>query len=984
MPTIPLLWRNILKCAVAYFIGSLFTFSPYLSRFITDVTSSGEKRPSPSGHMVATVAVYFNPAKTAGGMIEADIFCLLGLFWAAFVSLGSMASFWFFEVRRGWEWLADALGLLWVGVGMSLMAFAKVKMAKPSFNPACSMAAIILFVVVVKEGGLQTLFQVSVIVFTGTVVANVVCFCLWPQSATAQLQANMVGTLDSFATLLRMITAAFLLEGAPGDGERLKRAVESHERSFTVLKKNLGEARREVGGPGTAGKRGEERGKRQVLGRAYEDAVDCLNRLGQHLNGLRGGTTLQYELTKALRDGRLRPEGAPEVKGKVPGGEGDDKGAPPTTEEEAMLRAAAIMFGDLIDDLGPPLKALSSTCVGSLKELREAFLRVSDRDGAAFRARTFQELDASIKRALYTFESTSNHALMRLYQKSVQSDYAGAHAEQHRARESVASFTGVGNESENLFLVYFFIFTLQEFAGELLALVDAVGRIYEVEREAMMRGPWWKRMFTGPWQRVRELFRRSEAPSFILPGSGVRQIAFPKVRPHAPNTKQTPARADLPFWGRVKQAVWAAGSRLRENDAKYGVKTGLATAMLAAPAFFEATRPVFLEYRGEWALISFFVVMSPTIGATNNLSIHRVLGTIFGAATAAGIWTLFPENAVVLSIFGFFYSIPCFYIIVAKPALATTGRFLLLTYNLTCYNLRQRDVSVIDIAVHRSTAVIVGVLWAFLVSRFWWPTEARRELSKKLGDFCLNLGWLYTRLVAHNSFATDPPRVTNGEDDNDDDDDDHPTEETSLLARKTAATKLNNSISEFMAMELHLQIQLIEMQGLLAQTAHEPRLKGPFPIQLYRNILTSLQTILDKLHSMRCVTTREECIRRDFIVPVNKERREMVGNIILYLSVLSSTFRLKAPLPPYLPPAAQSQERLVDAIRELEVVKNREVKGSRQLLFFAYALTMKGVIHELDYLGKTLQDAFGVIGQTTEEFEAMFRERPASEIQDSV
>lgn len=54
-------------------------------------------------------------------------------------------------------------------------------------------------------------------------------------------------------------------------------------------------------------------------------------------------------------------------------------------------------------------------------------------------------------------------------------------------------------------------------------------------------------------------------------------------------------------------------------------------------------------------------------------------------------------------------------------------------------------------------------------------------------------------------------------------------------------------------------------------------------------------------------------------------------------------------------------------------MKNRDVKGSRQLLFFAYALTMKGVIQELDYLGKTLQDAFGVIGHGTEEFEALFR-----------
>ena len=58
--------------------------------------------------------------------------------------------------------------------------------------------------------------------------------------------------------------------------------------------------------------------------------------------------------------------------------------------------------------------------------------------------------------------------------------------------------------------------------------------------------------------------------------------------------------------------------------------------------------------------------------------------------------------------------------------------------------------------------------------------------------------------------------------------------------------------------ELHLQIKLIELQGLLAQTQHEPRLKGPFPVGLYRTILTSLQAILDRLHSMRCVTSREE------------------------------------------------------------------------------------------------------------------------------
>ena len=56
--------------------------------------------------------------------------------------------------------------------------------------------------------------------------------------------------------------------------------------------------------------------------------------------------------------------------------------------------------------------------------------------------------------------------------------------------------------------------------------------------------------------------------------------------------------------------------------------------------------------------------------------------------------------------------------------------------------------------------------------------------------------------------------------------------------------------------ELHLQLKLLELQNLLLQASNEPRLKGPFPVAFYRKILTSLQSILDKLHSMRCGTFR--------------------------------------------------------------------------------------------------------------------------------
>ena len=145
----------------------------------------------------------------------------------------------------------------------------------------------------------------------------------------------------------------------------------------------------------------------------------------------------------------------------------------------------------------------------------------------------------------------------------------------------------------------------------------------------------------------------------------------------------------------------------------------------------------------------------------------------------------------------------------------------------------------------------------------WWPPRSRL-IATRNNRFCLNIGWLYTRLVASNSFSPENPTG--------DEDEDDPNEETVLLPPR----KLNKSVEEFMAMyvlpsldamtarvdfcrrELHLQIKLIGLQNLLKQTQHEPRLKGPFPIKLYRSILASLQTILDRLHSMRCMTTREE------------------------------------------------------------------------------------------------------------------------------
>jgi len=212
--------------------------------------------------------------------------------------------------------------------------------------------------------------QVALIVAIGALISNFVCMVLWSQSAKKNLQANMVKTLDSFSTLISLLTSTFLLEDEyfQPSQEKISKAVADHQAAFTGLKKNLAEARSEwlCDGP-SAGPSGNGDDP-------YGDAVDSLTRLAQHLNGLRSGTSLQYELAKAHRDGKvaIRRQSVhghmvtsvreTELgKGKAPS-EGHGNGS----TEDVMLRAAAAVFGDLVGELDSPLRALSVSSDGGM------------------------------------------------------------------------------------------------------------------------------------------------------------------------------------------------------------------------------------------------------------------------------------------------------------------------------------------------------------------------------------------------------------------------------------------------------------------------------------------------------------------------------------------------------------------------------------------------------------------------------------------
>jgi hypothetical protein len=115
--------KLVLKCSFAYILGCLFTFVPKLNALI------GNNRVS--SHLVATATVFFNPAKSLGGMVEASLYGWGYTLFAVTVCLGSMITTDFF-VDRHLTLLAHTVSLgFWLAGATFMVAFLKAHWNKP-------------------------------------------------------------------------------------------------------------------------------------------------------------------------------------------------------------------------------------------------------------------------------------------------------------------------------------------------------------------------------------------------------------------------------------------------------------------------------------------------------------------------------------------------------------------------------------------------------------------------------------------------------------------------------------------------------------------------------------------------------------------------------------------------------------------------------------------------------------------------------------
>ncbi|KAJ1980810.1 hypothetical protein H4R34_002313 [Dimargaris verticillata] len=124
--------------------------------------------------------------------------------------------------------------------------------------------------------------------------------------------------------------------------------------------------------------------------------------------------------------------------------------------------------------------------------------------------------------------------------------------------------------------------------------------------------------------------------------------------------------------------------------------------------------------------------------------------------------------------------------------------------------------------------------------------------------------------------------------------------------------------SRFRKLLRKTQDLLVRSQAMLEESAMEPRLRGPFPLSTYREIIRRLQNVLDRFVSMAVITNYiSPRAHGSIITPFNRHgRRDMTAAVLINLYALAGALRSKSPLPPYLPSARASRARLIARIRE--------------------------------------------------------------------
>lgn len=921
--------KGIFKCALAYLLGSLATFVPPLSHLFGRQNSK---------HMVATITVYFHPARSLGSMLDALILAATAFLYTTVISLLSMSVAAFFsDVVRLIE-LGHAIVLVvFLGGGLGLVAWVKLRKNDPLVNIACSLASLGIITILTKEGAIQagdyslkTIMQILKMIIAGVIATTLVSVLIFPISARAKLKKNLLDVTDSQSDMLALITSSFL----SGDEAELENSViagisQRHKKLSSTIGQNLKESKYEHYLLGT---------ERQAF--IETRLAHCTQRISQSIGGLRSAAAMQFVVIKEPPFGsEARSEGisysTPLWMSSLQASRTDTDGrsVSPTTcsnkDTSETFRSPAQIFELFIQNLGPAMRSLAFT----LKEILEHYPFEASQNYAVMANPKFK---VSLDRALDLYKDSRQKSLAVLYDRkdmdrsrplTVQADW-----------EDAAACCGHFS---------FSLVQVAEAIKEYLIILDEL----QLEVNELPAGRTWNWLKFWRSAKIQDEFQSLD-PDFaeIVKRSGELDLHFAS-RPVKVVGHQKDAL--WPNQSRIKQAffqkVYEVSSFLGRDDVKFSLKVGFGAILYALPSFVPSTRPIYSRWRGEWGLLSYMLVCSMTIGASNTTGYSRILGTCLGAALAVAAWEVSDDNPFVLGFIGFCMAYWTAYIIIGKGK-GPMGRFILLTYNLSAlyaYSLSAQDDDdggdeedlgknplIFQIAGHRVAAVISGTIWGLIITRVIWPISARQKLKDGLSLIWLRMGLIWKR----DPLATLIDGV-------------HPDRYMNLRE------------------EFYLQKFLAKLQGLAEASKSEFEFKRQFPHATYARILKKTEEMLDAFHAMNEVIVKdlnaspgEEALLK----ATASERAQLCGRISHLFSVLASSMKLEYSIPSDdLPSIEHTRDRLLARVFAYRSNDSQEQKTRDEdySLLYTYALVTGQLNLGIQDVLKEVEELFGIVDE---------------------
>ncbi|KAJ9649075.1 hypothetical protein H2199_000988 [Coniosporium tulheliwenetii] len=929
--------QSILKCSLAYLIGSMATFVAPIARFLGK--NDGK-------HMVATVTVYFHPARSAGSMQEATLFALVAFAYAAFVSFTSMAVSGFFG-HHGLLVLGHAVVLIvFCGGGLGFVGWLKQRLGDPLVNVACSLTSLAIITILTKEGSVQAgtfsyekIFQVLKMVIMGVIATAAVSLAIKPVSARKELREDLRKATDSLSDMMSMITTSFLSGEDELNDPSFVAASTRYKSSFNSLTKNLKEAKNE----------------HYLLGTEKEYEIEarlvkCMERLAQNIGGLRSAASTQFTLLKSsygpghnslassfhrldspqfpdftsVRD-RIHSLSAiyeaPEDSSDAGGDQTPKRASSIDASSVATVLSPADMFSTFISHLGPPMKSLAFTLKQMLEELPFG-------PGPGYAITVGRQFRESLEDAINLFSRARREALALVYKtkainKARSLDVAADY-------EEVAASCG------------YFSSSLQDFAEDMIEYLDIVDELKEELERSPRRRTWNWILF---WRNRRARTKNSmnqEMPTTVENAEqGLsREIPSPPRGPNTTDPEKPHQHLSYTF------RVWRALRFFRRDDIKYAIKVGIGAIIYAMWSFIPSTRPFYSHWRGEWGLLSYMLVCSMTIGASNTTGFQRFLGTCMGAVFGILAWIIADENPYVLAFLGWLVSLGCFYIIIGKGK-GPMGRYIMLTYNLSAlyaYSLSIKDEEddedeggispeIWEIVLHRVVAVLTGCIWGLIVTRLIWPISARRKLKDGICVLWLRMGLIWKR---------DP---------------------LALLLEDQGQARGGMSYVDIRE-SIELQRFLTHLETLRQSARHEFELQGPFPDAIMKRILEATGRMLDAFHAMNVIIVKDlkaSPAEAEILRYTKHERMELSWRISHLFSVLASSMKLEYPMNDALPNIEHTRDRLLAKVFDFR--KNAPSKDDATDEDYELLYAYGQLAQDITAVGQDIEQLYGVLNE---------------------